>query len=172
MLQPICGNQQVIPAGRGSPALPRPAPTKHNKGAIMNKETFKAQLTTLCATALASGVIDLQQFTQLVQIEVQPVTKTLKSVKTGKTNFYGTAVHWTEEMIRTAVHQSVQGKSKRDIAASMRKEFNVMLSTSAVGAMLSKIRSGSIFEMQKYQSEPWNSIIRDCRNILNAGLQE
>jgi hypothetical protein len=129
----------------------------------MTKETFKSQLTTLCASALAAGIIDLDRFNALMQFS-NPVTAQKKSVRIKKNTW--TSTQWTPEMFRLATGLAMQGWSNKSIAREINKNCNVSISDRSVQTMLWKIKSGDIHQLDKYNAEPLRSVVRNCAEEL------
>ena len=133
----------------------------------MTKETFKAELTKLCASGLAAGVISLEQFNQHIQIGTQ--VGSLESVKRRRaSNITRTASDWNQGMFQLMTDLVVNGESYARIELEILKRHGKRVTYKSVQTMVWKVRSGRVFDSAKYRKEPIRTFLLECQKRLSA----
>ena len=133
----------------------------------MTRETFKAELTKLCASGLLAGVITLEQFNQHIQIGVN--AGSIQSVNRQRVSKPArTASRWSQEMFQILIDLVVAGKSYDDVQTEILTSHGKRVTYKSVQTMCWKVRSGRVFDSAIYREEPIRTFLLECQKRLRT----
>ena len=132
----------------------------------MDRTTFESQMTEICAKALVAGLIELEQFGQLLQYVKMPLSSGTKPLR-AKRKVHGVLLDWQLPMIDLVCQLHLEGMSDTSIASEMVRRFDVRPTWRAVNTFIANVVSGRILDKPKYQQEPLRTAVQTWHRVLN-----